>query len=55
MYFVIHKNCFYLCLLAVFVVDSFNCEFRPLLVLSKGLFTSICTLLWNKHSIFRNY
>lgn len=36
--FVIHKNCFYLCLLTVFVVDSFNCEFRPLLVLSKGLF-----------------
>ena len=31
------QNCFDLCLLTVFVVDSFNCEFRPLLVLSKGL------------------
>ncbi|GAB6444612.1 hypothetical protein bcgnr5369_68680 [Bacillus cereus] len=36
MYFVIHKNCFYLCLLTVFVVDSFNCEFRPLLVNAYG-------------------
>ncbi|MBH0348971.1 hypothetical protein BK704_23560 [[Bacillus thuringiensis] serovar konkukian] len=33
------QNCFDLYLLTVFVVDSFNCEFRPLLVLSKGLFT----------------
>ena len=31
------QNCFDLYLLTVFVVDSFNCEFRPLLVLSKGL------------------
>lgn len=45
MYFVIHKNCFYLYLLTVFVVDSFNCEFRPLLVLSKGLFTSFYVFL----------
>ncbi len=32
------QNCFNLYLLTVFVVDSFNYEFRPLLVLSKGLF-----------------
>ena len=30
------QKLFYLCLLTVFVVDSFS-EFRPLLVLSKGL------------------
>lgn len=45
MYFVIYKNCFYLCLLIVFVVDFFNCEFRFLFVLSKGFFMFICILL----------